>query len=426
MTDTDKNSSAPAVEPAPSATPAPDASVRQATEGRAASGKRSAGALILGVLLILLALVLGGALYYQNQQYRALQADAQQERASYQQLIDRTREQADQALSQVRQQAAQLRDLQATLEATNGQVQELDQALQLMTDSGSDLLLLNDIDHLLAMAEQQLAMGGNVANALISLESAQARLARANRPALAALQQSINGDIDRLRAVSTINLPALSERVNRLSDLVGSATLLVPEKTEPPAEASDTGPAQSSAPASRDAAAADPEATSAGWQALAGQAWDQVQETARLAARDLRELLDVRRVDDPAALLMSPEQALRFREALKQRVMMAQLALLMQQTRIWRTELAHLATAIDERYDMRDASARQALKLARDLYDTPIEIELPGLDNSLAALAAAREAEQSALRPSVSDGGSPADGAGQTHPERPAPGSRQG
>ncbi|MFA5664973.1 uroporphyrinogen-III C-methyltransferase [Castellaniella sp.] len=426
MTDTDKNPPAPDVDTHSSAS-VPDSSASRASAGQPAS-RRLAGSLILSIALVLLAVILGGALYYQHQQYRTLLADAQQERAGYQQMLDRTREQADQALGQVRQQAAQLRDLQATLETTNGQVQELDQALQLMTDSGSDLLLLNDIDHLLAMAEQQLAMGGNVANALISLESAQARLARANRPALAALQQSINGDIDRLRAVATINLPVLSEQVNHLSELVGAATLLVPEKADGQSPAHDAADAQAAAPRPQDeAAAASPAPGTPEWQVMAGQAWGQVQETARLAARDLRELFDVRRVDDPAALLMSPEQALRFREALKQRVMMAQLALLMQQSRIWRTELAYLATAIDERYDMRDESARQALKLARELHDTPIEIRLPGLENSLAALAAAREAEQSALHAPVSDGGAQAPGAGKGLPvERPTRDPQQG
>jgi uroporphyrin-3 C-methyltransferase len=41
---------------------------------------------------------------------------------------------------------------------------------------------------------------------------------------------------------------------------------------------------------------------------------------------------------------------------------------------------------------MRSDAAREALKLARELHDTPIEATLPTVDNSLAAIAAAREA----------------------------------
>ena len=115
-----------------------------------------------------------------------------------------------------------------------------------------------------------------------------------------------------------------------------------------------------------------------------------------MVSQDLRSLFDVRRVDDAAALLMSPDQALRFREVLKQRAVTAQLALMMHQSRIWQTELEQLAQAIDQRFDMRADAAREALKLAQELRDTPIEITLPTVDNSLAAIASARDAAEAA------------------------------
>ncbi|MGB6008075.1 uroporphyrinogen-III C-methyltransferase [Castellaniella sp.] len=345
---------------------------------------------MLLVVLILLALVLGAALYEQNRQYRVLQADFQRQHSENSQLIQDARSQAAQALSMAREQAAQVEDLRNTLDATSNQVQELDQALQLVTDSGSDLLLLNDIDHLVTIAQQQLSLGGNVANAIISLEAAQAQLARANRPNLAALQQSINGDLDRLRAVATINLPALSAQLDQLSGLIGSAPLLVPDTvaTAGPAAAAPSAPPAGAA-AGQDAGAA----SSTGWQGMLQDGWHWTRDAAAQVGQDLRGLFDVRRVDDSAALLMSPDQALRFREGLKQRAVTAQLALMMHQSRIWKTELDRVARAIDQRYDMRSESSRQALKLVRALLDTPIEVALPTLDNSLAAIAAARDAE---------------------------------
>ena len=80
------------------------------------------------------------------------------------------------------------------------------------------MVLLNDIDHLVTIAQQQLLLGGNVANAIVSLETAQARLARANRPTLASLQQTINGDLDRLRASSTTDVASLSRQLEQLAD----------------------------------------------------------------------------------------------------------------------------------------------------------------------------------------------------------------
>ena len=398
MTDTDPR---PHASTAESAQPASALASAHAGSGR----PRSGGSVVALALLVLLALILGGALYYQNHQYRILRADLEQQHDQNTQLIQETRAQAGQALSLVQEQAARLQQLSDALDTTTGQVQELDQALRLTTDSGSDLLLLNDIDHLVTIAQQQLSLGGNVANALISLEAAQAQLARANRPGLAALQQSINGDIDRLRAVATIDLPALSARIDRLSDLVGSAPLLVPDAA---AASPAAAPAMAAAPAATPPAGTGSAAS--GWRAMADDAWQWTRDAAGMVSRDLRDLFEVRRVDDAAALLMSPDQALRFREVLKQRTVTAELALMMHQSRIWQAELDQLARAIDQRYDMHAESSREALKLARELHDTPIEIALPTVDNSLAAIAAAREAAESEQDDAPADeGGDPDD-----------------
>ncbi|MGB5808312.1 uroporphyrinogen-III C-methyltransferase [Castellaniella sp.] len=383
MTDTDHSS--PAQTSAPE-TPASALATAQAGAGRSRSG----GSVLAVVLLIVLALVLGGALYYQNREYRTVRADLQQQHQQSVQLVQETRAQADQALSLVQAQTARLQELGRALETTSAQVQELDQALRMMTDSGSDLLLLNDIDHLVTIAQQQLALGGNVANAIISLEAAQAQLARANRPGLAALQQTINGDLDRLRAVATIDLPTLTARIDRLSNLIGTAPLLVPDAAGHPAAPAAPAPTPETPAAPQSSTEPAPE----GWRAMAAEAWHWTRDAAGLVSQDLRSLFDVRRVDDAAALLMSPDQALRFREVLKQRAVTAQLALMMHQSRIWQTELEQLSAAIDQRYDMRAESAREALKIARELRDTAIEVRLPTVDNSLAAIAAARDAAE--------------------------------
>lgn len=394
MTDTEHSTSA---SPAESKSPSEP---RQNAAGPRPRGMRAAL-----IVLVLLAVVLGAALYYQQRQYQALHADLLRQHADSVRLAQDTQSQAAQALTLAKQQAAQVEDLRHTLDSTNNQVQELDQALQMMTDSGSDLMLLNDIDRLVTIAQQQLGLGGNVANAIVSLEAAQAQLARANRPSLAALQQTLNGDLDRLRAVATINVPALSAQLDQLSGLVATAPLLVPDAAAQPA------PEPAAATASNTAASVPAETT--GWRHAVSHAWAWTRNTAGDLTHDLRGLFDVRRVDDTAALLMSPDQALRFREGLKQRAVTAQLALMMHQPKIWQTELAQVAKSIDQRYDMRAESSRQALKLARGLHDSPIEVQLPTVDNTLQAIASAREAaaaEDSRQDPG-DDGSDPGDDA---------------
>lgn len=340
----------------------------------------------LVLLLLVLGALLGAALWAQHKDVTALRDSLAEQSAQASQVVSRADQQAQQALSLAQRQAVQISELQTKLDATQGQLQDLDSALQMMSDSGSDLLLLNDIDHLVTIAQQQLKLGGNVANAIISLEVAQAQLARANRPAMASLQQTINGDVDRLRAVAVIDLPGLSMQLDRLATLIGEAPLLVPDAAAPTI-ASASAVATIVAPDEPELPADAP-----WWRQATHRSWQWSQSAARAVAHDVRELFEIRRVDDAAALLISPDQALRFREGLRQRTLTAQLALMMHQSRIWRSELQAVAQAVERRFDMKVASSREALRLARQLEDTSIETQLPGVDNSIGAIAALRDA----------------------------------
>src|SRR5690606_3621262 len=81
-----------------------------------------------------------------------------------------------------------------------------------------------------------------------------------------------------------------------------------------------------------------------------------------------------------------------FRENLRLRIMTAQLALMMRQPNVWATETANLVRSIESRFDQQSAESRRALKIARDMSDTDIDVRLPTVDNSLGAIEALREA----------------------------------
>lgn len=347
------------------------------------------------ILLIILVLALGAALFYQQQQYQAMKTDMQKLSDSNVAMVKKAESDAAAALRASEEQNEKINSLNKILDNTSSQLQEIDRALQLVTDSGSDLLLLNDIDHLVTVAEQQLLLGGNVANAIISLEAAQAQLARANRAAFASLQQAINGDIDKLRAVAKVNLSALSNKVDELVELIGSAPLIVPDAVNTESDSQKTGPMSNKNDADDDGSEFEAPSGSITekqyWSQLSKDIWQQSKILGSALSSDLKELFDIRKIDDEAALLMSPDQAQRFRETLSQRAITAQLALLMQQTKIWHEELEKISAAVAKRYDMSSQQSRNALKLARELYDTTIEVQLPKLKNTLSAIAAVRD-----------------------------------
>lgn len=386
MTDSDRSTPSSNVTEGPATTSAKPSKAAAAStpNPKRPKGKRSPLWIVV-LLLIILAALLGAGVWTQHQDVVALRSGLAEQSAEASRVMGQTDARAQQALSLVQRQAGQIAELQAKLDATHGQLQDLDSALQMMSDSGSDLLLLNDIDHLVTIAQQQLKLGGNVANAIISLEVAQAQLARADRPAMASLQQSINGDVDRLRAVAVIDLPGLSEQLDRLATLIGEAPLLVPDAAAPTiasAENVATIVIQDASELPADAP---------WWQQATHQTWQWSRTAGRALIQDVRGLFEIRRVDDAAALLISPDQALRFREGLRQRTLTAQLALMMHQPKIWRGELQAVAQAVGQRFDTQDARGREAIKLAHQLQDTPIEMQLPTVDNSIEAIAALRD-----------------------------------
>ncbi|TAL83204.1 MAG: heme biosynthesis operon protein HemX [Candidimonas sp.] len=366
--------------------------------------RRRYGLLIAFVIVLLLALALGAAVWYQQKIFKQSQAQVRSELATSTSVANQASEQAQQAISLAQSQAGQLAALQASLHESQSRYQSLEQAFQNLTDRGSDVALVNDVDQLVTIAHQQLALGGNVANAIVALETAQAQLARANRASLASLQQTINGDLDRLRLVSTINIPLLTGRLDELGQLIGKAPLWVPDDAAPNVSAAAASKAPAPAGTQGNAAHANAswwEQTQASVRTWSADAWSAL-------AGDLGNFISVRRAKDPAALLMSPDQASQLRENLRLRVMTAQLALLMHQPALWKTETQALVKAIDTRYDGRADDTRQAHKIAEQLAQTSIDLKLPTVNNSLQALEALRDASARAAQQDVNTTARPA------------------
>ena len=357
------------------------------------AGKRKRPILwIAFIVALLLAVGLGAALWYQQQRFETAHERILNQLQSSISASNQAGEQAQQALSMAQAQSKDVGELRNSVRQSEGHLQNLEQAFQTLTDRGSDLVLINDIDHLVTIAHQQLALSGNVGNAIIALETAQAQLARANRAGLASLLQTINGDLDRLRAVSTVDVGQLSGRLDELNTLVGSAPLLMPDDAAPEVVVplGKPGPSQ-------DAPAATPnQAPGAPWWR---RAVDDVQTWSRGAwvalRHDFGQLISVRRANDSAALLMSPDQASRLRQDLRLRIMTAQLALMTRQPAVWQSETSTLVQVLGTHFDERSPEAQRAMKIARQLADVSIDVKLPTVNNSIQALEALREAATS-------------------------------
>jgi uroporphyrin-3 C-methyltransferase len=357
-----------------------------------AARKRGASPLVaMLVVVVLLALVLVAALWMQRQQFLAAGREVASRLDNLSGMLAQTRADTRQALAMAQTESDKVAALENTLHETQTQYTALQQAWQDFNDNVSDDVLINDVERLLTIADQQLRLGGSVNNAIVAMETAQSRLARAGRPRYASLQQTINGDLDRLRAVKTIDVPVQAARIERLVDLVGKAPLLVPDavaasrKAPPAADASGK-----SAAVAQEQPGLPPDA--AWWQRWRAEIASWPRRAGSALVHELGDLVRVQRVDEPAALLLSPEQADQLRSTLRQRLLSVQLALLMRQPTIWKNELDTVSRTLDTYYDRRSPDTLAALGLARELAQTQIAVPMPDLSDSLSAVAALRTA----------------------------------
>lgn len=328
---------------------------------------------------IFVVVVLAAALWYVQQAQQKFTEQFGQQLQSQLSSSQQSSQQISRLSQQFDSSQRQLKQASDKIALLEEQVGDLSQALQVMTDSGSELMLLNDVAHFIDLAQQQLLVGGNVSNAIIPLETAQARLVRSDRQGLAILLQAINGDLDRLRAIDKLDVPATLKQLETLLTWLTEAPLLAPQDHQLEIFAQDA-----------DAGAMPPikdeDVDQEWWEESIDVAQNWAQRAWTGMRAELAELITVRRVDDATVLLMTPDQVNSLREHVRLRVSMAQLALMTRQNEIWQMELDTLMRLVEKRYDLSAAKTQRALGLIRELQRVDVQPNLPTLDNTLAAV----------------------------------------
>lgn len=365
----------------------------------------------LAIVFLLLAALLGVALWFQQSRFEAAGRDvAAQVQAMSVQLAESRRE-SRQAIALVESHAGRIAELELALRDAQSQFAALDQAWQSFNKGMEDSMLASDLERLVTLAGQQMRLSGNVNNAAMALETAIATLVRAERPRFAAVQSAINADLERLRAVPIVDVQGISAHLDTLISLISRAPLLVPDAAAPrsarqlnPEAAQAAGPKPASSP-SVDAATADASPQASGqaadtpwWGRALGDVGAWGKSVAALISRELSSVIHVQRVGDASALLLSPEQAAQVRANLRARLLTAQLALVMRQPALWKTELAEVESTLGSRYDPQAPDTIAALKLARELAATPVVVPLPDLSESMAALESLRSSEAAPVK----------------------------
>lgn len=277
---------------------------------------------------------------------------------------------------EVSETAKELQVKVGVLESRQSEAQTQQLALeQLYQDlsKNRDEWALSEVEQVLSTASQQLQLAGNVQGALIALQNADRSLGRSDKPQFLNIRRAIGADIERLKAMPAVDLAGVALRLDNVIAQVDSLPMLSDEKPLLPA-----APVRETRKKSLDPA---PETLSLGqrmvqtWRNWSQEMWD-----------DMRQLVRVRSVETPEALMLSPTESFFVRENLKLRLLNARLALLSRNEATFRDDLASSQEILLKYFDTRARATQSAQAALRQVQANNLNIEMPTLSESLNAV----------------------------------------
>ena len=261
-----------------------------------------------------------------------------------------------------RETAAKLAVAEAKFSEVSLQRTQLEELMQSLSRSRDENLVV-DIESAVRLAQQQAQLTGSVEPLLAALKTAELRLVRAAQPRLNVLQRAIAKDVARVKATALADTPALLVKMDELVRLADDLPL-----ANAVATVAAMGTPQR----------LDGEVNPTWWQ-----------RALQVALVEARGLLRVSRIEQPEAALLSPEQSFFVRENFKLKLLNARLGLLARQLESSRADLRSASAALNKYFDVGSRKTQAAATLLQQVQGQMQALELPRVDETLAALATA-------------------------------------
>lgn len=219
--------------------------------------------------------------------------------------------------------------------------------------------LLNDIDHLFMVASQALQLSGDISTAISALETADSILSQAdNQARYVPLRKAIANDLVALKALPEVDVTGLTIKLDQLMQSANSLPLIVDTVTQKSKSAKEEVATQQPA-----------------WRTFLSDVW-----------HEIRQLVQIRRINNPDAALVSPDQAFFVRENLKLRLLSARVDVLSRTDSGYHQDLDAAAALINQYFDTKNPKTVAALNQIAQLQRTQLQEKLPSLNASYSAL----------------------------------------
>ena len=365
MTETNASTNA---SPQPAATtalpPNPPFTPYEAQEKR-----RSASGPLLWFVVVIIACAAGVGGYALNRKVeRTEQQLVQRQQANDAQTND-LRVKTDQALATVHQSDSQVAQLEGKLADAQTAQQALQQQYSDLARNRDDWTMA-EVGQMLSAASQQLQLTGNTQLALFALQSADTRLAASDSPQAVTVRKAIAQDIDKLKAAPSTDLTGMAIKLDNAIDQVDN----LPLSGEAPI-AHATPKAATWADTAKVAAATGEPRWKVWWR-----------EVTTGIGQQLTSLVQVRRIDNADAMLVTPDQGYFVRENLKLRLLSARLALLSRNQTTLKSDLQAAQAALTRYFDNTSKKTQTVVELVKQVDAGSAAVELPNLNTSLQAV----------------------------------------
>ena len=383
------------------------------------------------LVVALVALLLSGMLW---QRLDRIQQELAKRSASVAEESEQSLETAHEAKAQVQELQARLTLAEVKLSEVSLQRTQLEELMLSVSRSRDDTLVL-DIESGIRLAMQQAELTGSTQPMLSALQAATRRIDKSAQPRLNPVQRAMARDMDRIKASAVADLPLLAARLDELSRSVdewvltndvsrqrGTGNKLGKPKNNasgaPVPEATGVvtpgaGPEVDASPVAKDGAkdgpkdkesvdaatrksvgakgkgTLEPDApTPSGW-AFWASGTAVLSHWLEPVWHGVRDLVRVSRIDEPDAVLLSPQQSVFLRENLKLRLLNVRLSLLSRQVTAARADMQYIRAALGKYFDPNVSSNKLAMQSLEEALQASRALDLPRPDDTLAALATA-------------------------------------
>jgi uroporphyrin-III C-methyltransferase len=343
-----------------------NASITENNSAKPASAPKRSLLSSVALVIALVALAASvGALWESRQSASEMQLNVGTKLGEQTNLLKDTSIRTEQIVRDLRESQNRVALLEGKLAEFQGQRVALEEMYRELARAPDDWLLA-EVEQTLNIASRELTLAGNVRAALIALQAADQRLARADKLQVVQLRRAITQDMERLKAIPLIDAQGVSLKLDNLMAQAPTLPLALPD-------AQAQGERETRAKSDGD-----------GMLARVGKdVWFEVQQLVR-----------IRRLDNGDPALLSPQQSYFLRENLKLRLLSARTALIARDDINYKEDLKIARDMLTKYFDPKAKVNINSLAMLKQLQENPVSISVPDITVSLNAARAARAARE--------------------------------